>query len=85
MIDRFSTTTGNPMHSSPPSSILYSPGPHDTRILLCECGNQEVIRGAANWNRFQPDFEHDTCRCLECDTTSPLSYNDDPRRHFRCP
>ncbi|KGE79314.1 hypothetical protein [Halomonas salina] len=85
MTEPFSTTTSIPMDSSPPRSILYSPGPHDTRILLCECSNQEVIRGEAVWERFQPDFEQDTCRCLDCEATSPLSYHDNPRRHFRTP
>ncbi|MCK2184284.1 hypothetical protein [Halomonas getboli] len=73
------------MDASPPGSILYSPGPHDTDILLCECGNLEVIRGDATWQRFQPDFERDACHCLDCDTTLPLSRNDDPRLHFRHP
>ncbi|QFT84323.1 hypothetical protein FIU88_04950 [Halomonas sp. THAF12] len=85
MTEPFSITTSLPMDASPPRSILYSPGPHDTRILLCECGNQEVVRGEARWKRFRPDVDRDICRCLGCEATSPLSHNDDPRRHLRHP
>ncbi len=79
------TTTSSPMDSSRPPQILFSPGPHDTRILLCACGNQEVIRGEATWQRFRPDFAQRHCRCLGCETASPLTYNDDSRLYFRRP
>ncbi|WP_046079091.1 hypothetical protein [Halomonas sp. HG01] len=85
MNDPIFTTANTLMDAPPHSKILYSPGPHDTRILLCECSNQEVIRGEAAWKRFQPDFEQGTCHCLDCEATSPLSYHDNPRRHFRTP
>lgn len=64
------------------NTILFSPGPSDTFILLCRCGNTEVSRDRHTWEHFRPDFERDRCRCLACGLDTALTYNDDPRLHF---
>ncbi|MBB3141922.1 hypothetical protein [Halomonas organivorans] len=80
-----SVALGMSMDTPSDSTILFSPGPSNTFILLCSCGNSEVSRDRHAWEHFRPDFERDRCRCLACGLDVALTYNDDPRLHFRKP
>lgn len=63
--------------------ILYSPAPHGHLVLLCPCGNSEVSKQQASWERFTPDFTRQACLCGECRTHFPLRINDDSHLHFK--
>ncbi|MDR5867411.1 hypothetical protein [Halomonas koreensis] len=72
-----------PLDTTTEQRILFSPGPGETWILLCSCGNNEVSRDRHGWTRFHPDFDQNRCRCLACGPEAALDYHADAYRHYR--
>ncbi|WP_192036127.1 hypothetical protein [Halomonas sp. YLGW01] len=53
-------------------AVLLGAGPHESLILMCDCGALEVTRAPDTWKRFTPLYEQRRCHCLSCGKTQPL-------------